>query len=82
MTSDYSPTILIGSNRNAARFGYTVVVGGDIDQNGYDDIIIGAPYEELTAESSGVVYVYFLTEQGVTDQRTQVRNKTMTVTNK
>jgi len=71
MTSDYSPTILVGSNNGPARFGSSVVVG-DLDQNGYVDVIVGAPYEELTSDSSGAIYIYYVTDQGLSEIRKQV----------
>lgn len=37
-----------------ARFGTTVVCLGDIDRDGYQDIAIGAPYEN----NHGSVYIY------------------------
>ena len=72
MSGNYTPTILSGSGASSARFGSTVVIGGDLDQNGYDDIIIGAPHEESTPQSSGAIYVYYATKDGVSDECVQV----------
>ena len=72
MADDYSPSVLIGSNTGPARFGSSVVIGGDLDQNGFDDLIIGAPYEELTPESSGAIYIYYVTANGLSEDRKQV----------
>ncbi|CAB3366718.1 Hypothetical predicted protein [Cloeon dipterum] len=46
---------LMGSKKAGARFGTTVVSLGDINLDGYDDVAVGAPYED---ENRGVVYVY------------------------
>ena len=73
MSGNYTPTILNGSGANSARFGSTVVIGGDLDQNGYDDIIIGAPYEKGSPpQNSGAIYIYYVTKDGVSDKRIQV----------
>ena len=72
MADDYSPSVLIGSNAGPARFGSSVVIGGDLDQNGFDDLIVGAPYEELNPRSSGAIYIYYVTENGFSEDRKQV----------
>ena len=73
MSDIYTPTILHGSNQQGARFGSSIVIGGDLDQNGYDDVIIGAPYENLSQKSSGAVYVYYVTSAGLSENSKQVR---------
>ena len=72
MNTKYSPTILSGLNSNAARFGFSVVVGGDLDQNNYDELIVGAPYENLTPDNSGAIYIYYNSETGFSENRKQV----------
>ena len=71
-TGYYTPIILKGSNADSARFGYTVVIGGDFDQNGFNDVVVGAPYEERNSGSSGAVYIYYVTENGLSEERKQV----------
>ena len=72
MAAGYSPTILSGLNTNAARFGFSVVVAGDLDRNNYDDIIVGAPYENLSPDSSGAIYIYYNSATGLSENRKQV----------
>ena len=72
MAEGFSPIVLVGSNNGPARFGSSVVVGGDLDQNGFDEVIVGAPHEEYDSESSGVVYVYYVTINGLSEDRKQV----------
>ncbi|KAL3832411.1 hypothetical protein ACJMK2_024058 [Sinanodonta woodiana] len=48
-------SVLNGSDRFRARFGTAIANLGDINMDGYNDIAIGAPYED---EGVGVVYIY------------------------
>ena len=72
MVGNYQPTVLSGSNAQSARFGSSIVFGGDLDQNGFYDVIIGAPLEETSADSSGVIYVYYGSSKGLSEERKQV----------
>nr|CAI5856746.1 unnamed protein product [Callosobruchus analis] len=47
-------TVLYGKARNG-MFGAAISFLGDIDNDGYGDIAVGAPYD---AENSGVVYIF------------------------
>ncbi|XP_048050458.1 integrin alpha-4 [Megalobrama amblycephala] len=46
---------LVGSDSYAARFGETIVNLGDIDDDGYPDVAIGAPQED---DLRGAIYIY------------------------
>uniref|UniRef100_A0A8C1NBN5 Integrin alpha 4 n=1 Tax=Cyprinus carpio TaxID=7962 RepID=A0A8C1NBN5_CYPCA len=46
---------LVGSDSYAARFGETIVNLGDIDDDGYPDVAIGAPQEN---DLCGAIYIY------------------------
>ncbi|TRY88287.1 hypothetical protein DNTS_029033 [Danionella cerebrum] len=46
---------LVGSDSYAARFGETIIDLGDIDDDGYSDVAVGAPQED---ELRGAVYIY------------------------
>ncbi|KPP56760.1 hypothetical protein Z043_125590, partial [Scleropages formosus] len=46
---------LEGSNSYAARFGETIANLGDIDDDGFPDVAVGAPQEE---EQQGALYIY------------------------
>jgi len=39
------------------RLGYTVSGAGDVDNDGYDDLIIGAPYNDAGGDRAGRAYV-------------------------
>jgi len=45
------------------EFGYSVATAGDVNGDGYDDVIVGAPYN--TVLNYGEVYVYFGSSSGL-----------------
>jgi hypothetical protein len=55
-----------GESIPGTQFGYCVAAAGDVDGNGYDDVIVGAPYYH-TAGTFGHVYVYYGSAGGVID---------------
>ncbi|XP_020038819.1 integrin alpha-4 [Castor canadensis] len=48
-------TVLLGSDKYAARFGESIVNLGDIDNDGFEDVAIGAPQED---DLRGAIYIY------------------------
>ncbi|XP_004628701.2 integrin alpha-4 [Octodon degus] len=48
-------TALTGSDKYAARFGESIVNLGDIDNDGFEDVAIGAPQED---DLRGAIYIY------------------------
>ncbi len=56
-----SPGIIISGSNPGAQFGYSVNVAGDINNDGYADVIIGAPYYSNT----GKALVYFGSASGL-----------------
>ena len=53
------------ANEYHDRFGYSTAVG-DFDDDGLDDLAIGAPFEDYGAESSGLVFLFQGTSTGLT----------------
>ncbi len=47
------------------RFGGTVAGAGDVDGDGYDDVLVGAQADTVTGYGSGSVYVYLGAATGV-----------------
>ncbi|XP_032222395.1 integrin alpha-6 [Nematostella vectensis] len=63
-TRELAPSIA----RKGAYFGHAVANLGDLDQDGYEDFAVGAPYEEGT----GVVYIFNGSETGVSQKAGQL----------
>ncbi|XP_035213164.1 integrin alpha-4-like [Stegodyphus dumicola] len=52
---------LFGDNKPSARFGSAIANVGDLNQDGYNDVAIGAPYED----KNGAVYIYHGSSVGI-----------------
>ncbi|KAI4881006.1 hypothetical protein NFI96_019659 [Prochilodus magdalenae] len=59
---------LVGSDSYAARFGETITDLGDIDDDGYPDVAIGAPQEE---DLRGAIYIYNGRKSGIASRFSQ-----------
>ncbi|XP_075465024.1 integrin alpha-4 isoform X2 [Ascaphus truei] len=59
---------LSGSDLYAARFGETIANLGDLDNDGFQDVAIGAPQEE---DLQGAIYIYNGREKGITPSFSQ-----------
>jgi hypothetical protein len=74
-TSGFSSTLELSSLNGSTGFkisgeaisdfsGRSVSAAGDVNGDGIDDIIIGAPYADASGEDSGASYVVFGSDQG------------------
>uniref|UniRef100_A0A8C9EYG1 Integrin subunit alpha 4 n=1 Tax=Pavo cristatus TaxID=9049 RepID=A0A8C9EYG1_PAVCR len=59
---------LRGSDSYAARFGESIANLGDIDNDGFEDVAIGAPQED---DLKGAIYIYNGREDGITPSFSQ-----------
>ncbi len=53
------------SDQASARFGYSVCTAGDVNGDGYSDVIIGAPFYYNSHWTEGKAYVYFGSLRGL-----------------
>jgi len=62
------PSISVGHGQ-WGRFGHAVAAAGDLNGDGFEDFIVGAPYDG--EERRGAIYVYHGAEDGVRKEHTQ-----------
>ncbi len=52
------------SNQASAWYGYSVSSAGDVNGDGYSDIIVGAPYYDNVESNEGAAFVYYGSSTG------------------
>jgi hypothetical protein len=57
------------SNQAGARFGFSVSTAGDVNGDGYADVIVGAPDYTVTAANEGRAYVWYGHATGISATR-------------
>ncbi len=59
IVNNVADVTLLGANTED-RFGYSVSTAGDVNGDGYDDVIVGAPfYDFLTLTTVGRAYIFY-----------------------
>lgn len=53
-----SPTLTIESNKASAQFARSISCAGDINNDGYSDLLVGAPNFQQTLANEGKVFLY------------------------
>ena len=53
------------SNQGGAKLGWSVASAGDVDGDGYGDVVIGAPYYDNGSTDEGVAFVYLGSSSGL-----------------
>jgi len=64
----FEPFELKGNEEVGARFGTSIAFAGDLNKDGYNDVIIGAP---MTESGKGAVYVYHGSKDGISTKYRQ-----------
>ncbi|MEE9617809.1 MAG: integrin alpha, partial [Anaerolineae bacterium] len=72
MTTDVPVTIAslvsdwtYDGDQQGAQVGYAVGTAGDVNGDGYDDVIVGAPLYSDTTSNEGVAFVFYGSESGL-----------------
>jgi hypothetical protein len=60
-----TPARVIESNRVGAAFGWSVCTAGDVNQDGFADVIVGAPLDETGQVDEGLAYVFMGSSTGI-----------------
>jgi hypothetical protein len=53
-----SPPLVIESNQSSSMFGNSVACAGDVNGDGFDDVVVGAPDFDNGETDEGVVFIY------------------------
>jgi hypothetical protein len=60
-----TPNLTLEYNQANSQFGYSVSTAGDINSDGYSDVIVGAPYYDNGQTNEGRVFAYYGTASGL-----------------
>jgi len=52
-------------NQNGVQFGFSVGTAGDVNGDGYDEVIVGAPYYDYGLHDVGAVFLYYGSATGL-----------------
>ena len=53
-----APAWIVDSNQISSRFGRCVASAGDVNGDGFSDVLVGAPHDDTAAPDAGAVYLY------------------------
>jgi hypothetical protein len=56
----------VESNETSANFGHAVACAGDVNGDGFSDVVIGAPSSSFNSSFSGAAYLYYGSLTGLT----------------
>jgi hypothetical protein len=60
-----TPNWMVESNQTEAYYGISVGTAGDITNDGYDDVLVGAPYFTNVESFEGLAFVYYGSGSGL-----------------
>lgn len=56
---DYVPEVILNGTYAGEQFGWAVSSAGDVNKDGYSDVIVGAPLNDAAGQDAGRTYIYF-----------------------
>ncbi|MCB9758891.1 MAG: FG-GAP repeat protein [Alphaproteobacteria bacterium] len=63
--------LIASDRRGGSYFGWALAGAGDVDGDGYADVVVGAPHADAAGETSGEVYLFYGSASGVDLSREQ-----------
>ena len=57
--NDYTPDVILTGEAAGNNFGYSVSTAGDVNGDGFSDVIVGAYINDEAGSNSGKAYIYF-----------------------
>jgi anti-sigma28 factor (negative regulator of flagellin synthesis) len=60
-----TPDFIVSCDQDFARFGFSVSGAGDVNGDGFDDVIIGAPTYQIDINEVGKVFAYYGSQNGL-----------------
>lgn len=57
--ADDLPDLVLSGEAAGDQFGYAVRGAGDVNGDGYPDLLVGAPYNDAAGDNAGRAYVFF-----------------------
>jgi len=63
----WTPDWQVESDQQSAEYGQSVASAGDVNQDGYDDVLVGAPWYSNGHNYEGRVYLYYGSTSGLLD---------------
>lgn len=62
---NYISSATLTANQNGSQMGYAVSSAGDVNGDGYDDVIVGAPYFDNGETNEGAAFIYYGSASGI-----------------
>jgi hypothetical protein len=59
------PDLILTGSQPGATFGYSVAAAGDVDHNGYADVLVGAPQYANGEEEEGAAFLFYGSPAGL-----------------
>lgn len=60
-----SSVTILESGQDNANGGYSVSTGGDVNRDGFSDVLVGAPFYDMGEDNEGVIFVFNGSGSGV-----------------
>jgi hypothetical protein len=67
-SAEFSGETILEWDQAYAQFGFSVAAAGDVNGDGYSDILVGAPYGDSPETNEGVALVYLGSALGITGE--------------